>query len=197
MIAPRTTTSVAYHEAGHAVANVLAWQYADHTDEVPERLLTRVDIFEPGLRFGGFCGGPPVYSTQWPAHERIHARWRSAMEWQIVFGMAGGIAEAVFRGELRQGKVYGFASANCGMKTDMAELSDVMDDLYLLTRRRHGPQRFAVRTLRLVQAQWPAVEVLAKALQANNYINGDDAQQIVENNLTWCPIERRHLGVEG
>jgi hypothetical protein len=121
MTVPTPMARVAYHEAGHAVANVLAWQNATFTNEWPERLLHRVEIFErnPGS-WGGYCDSPTLYSTQWPALERIAPKWRDAMEWRIVSGMAGGIAEAVLRGEGRKKWGYGFASVHGGMKIDMA-----------------------------------------------------------------------------
>ena len=96
--------AVAYHEAGHAVANVLACRNA----QLPpwdDLGVDSAEIVVDGEAWGGLCSGTTVYHaayvTRLPSWD-----WRDAMEWQIVLDMAGGIAEAIHRGERRAEAFY-------------------------------------------------------------------------------------------
>jgi len=104
-------TCAAYHEAGHAVATVLAFYTARHPNALPPQPVKSVSLSEaeetPG-HWDGVCHGPQIYSTQWP-DARIHVRFREAMEWQIVINQAGGVAEAIYRGERRKKHVMWFS----------------------------------------------------------------------------------------
>ena len=131
-------------------------------------------ISEAG-RWGGACYGPQLYSTEWPGL-RIAEEWRDAMEWQIITDLAGGIAEAIYRGERRKREVLCFASFNCGMygggNGDLASSAAVLADLRTLTGRRHGEQRFAERALALLLAHWPAVEAPGIGIDRNKACRG-------------------------
>ena len=78
--------------------------------------------------------------------------WADAMQWQIVATLAGGIAEAVHRGERRKRHVMWFALCNCGSKDDFISVDAILADLRKLTGHHYGPQRFAERTLVLLLA---------------------------------------------
>ena len=49
------------------------------------------------------------------------------MERQVIIHLAGGIAEAIYRGECRKAHVLDFASEHCAMYTDLARAAAVMD----------------------------------------------------------------------
>ena len=91
-------------------------------------------------------------------------RYRPLMEAQIVIDLAGGVAEAIYRGERRPREVLAFADAHCSIGIDLENARPVLRDLFMLTGVHYGADDFAERTLALLMAHWPAVEALASAL---------------------------------
>jgi hypothetical protein len=173
-------TAAAYHEAGHTVTSLLAFRTAKLPMPPPERIIKFVEIFiEAGpAQWGGQCFGPNIYATQWPKG-RIDWKYRDAMEWQIVIDLAGGIAEAISRGERRKKEVFWFATFKCACRDDLKNAAAVVADLRKLTGRQYGERRFAHRARDLLLANWQAVEVLADALVDTNRIEGDQVERIV------------------
>jgi hypothetical protein len=172
---------VAHHEAGHAVAIVLAFRTAAWLPYPPPSVRVRsVEITEdtPG-QWGGNCVGTNIYSTRWPI-ECIAEPYRDLMEAQIVIHLAGGIAEAVHRGERRRQEVLAFAASNCSIDGDLKQARAVLADLRRLTGCRYDEQRFAERALALLLAHWRAVEALAAALVEDHRIEGDQVEAIVD-----------------
>ena len=128
-IAPEVCAAIAYHEAGHAVANVLAYRNAQlpPSNDIPSvkyaassaRRMARPEASAaPRMSTGG------EYVAQLPTW-----RWGDAMQWQIVIDMAGGVAEAIHRGERRQREVFWFALINCGTDGDLENAEAVCADL--------------------------------------------------------------------
>ena len=174
-------TAIAYHEAGHAVATMLAFHAVQHRYPLPMPALPVkfVKLEEETLgRWSGLCYGPEIYSTIWP-DQRIDHQWREAMEWQIVINFAGGIAEAIHRGEKRKRDLLWFVAFNCGTDGDLKHADEVLADLRKLTGRRYGEQRFAERTLDLLMANWAAVAAVAAALADKHWIDGDELEEIL------------------
>ena len=169
--------AAAYHEAGHAVANVLACRNA----QLPPWDDLGVDSAEIGVdgkAWGGLCSGTTVYHaayvTRLPSWD-----WRDAMEWQLVISMSGGIAEAIHRGERRRRVVFQFARLNCGAHHDLADAEKVLADLRALPGRRYGQERYTQRALKLMLAHWPAVEAIAAVLIRDLRIEGSTIEELV------------------
>jgi hypothetical protein len=148
---------VAHHEAGHAVAIVQAFRNAKWLPRPPPQWpATRITITEdaPG-KYSGMCYGHRIYETgRDPLEPRL-------MEAQITIDLAGGIAEAIHRGEQRPRKVLRKAE---GMAGDIERITEVIAELRRLTGRRSKVQDFVEPTLTLLLAQWPNVTALAHAL---------------------------------
>ena len=179
--APEALAAVAWHEAGHAVANVIAYRKAQLPGQVRPSVKYAAIVREEDGKAGGNCYGGLVY------HARYAARlpgwnWRDAMEWQIVIDMAGGVAEAIHRGERRQKEVFWFAMLNCGAGGDLEAAERTLEDLRALTGRRDGRQ-YARRALRLLLARWDAVEAIAAALIRDGHIDGEDIEDLVNGVL--------------
>jgi hypothetical protein len=174
---------VAHHEAGHAVATVLAWRYAIQPNRLPDQLVNYAEIFKPEPlvpnSWAGICYGTQVYMPEW-SEDRIADQFRDAMEWQIIVELAGGIAEAIYQGEWRKHRVLGFAAFNCGADNDLDRSAELLADLRRLTRRKHREQQFAEAALALLLEYWPAVEAVGAALIEHKRIEGHQVEEIVD-----------------
>jgi hypothetical protein len=93
------------------------------------------------------------------------------MQWQIVIDMAGGAAEAIHRGERNKREIMWFALFNCGTEGDLETASAVLADLNALTKR-YGLNRFVIRAVGLLRANWLAFEAIASVLIRDQYIDG-------------------------
>jgi hypothetical protein len=177
-------TAAAHHEAGHAVATMLAFRTARLPMRPPERIIKFIEITAEGsnAQRGGLCFGPNIYAIEWP-EARIDRAYRDVMEWQIVIDLAGGIAEAISRGERRKKEVFWFAVFNCACGDDLKNAAAILADLRKLTGHRYGERRFAERARDLLLANWPAVDALASALVGAERIEGDQVEKIVGPHL--------------
>lgn len=178
-IAPELLAAIAYHEAGHAVAYVLAYRNVHLPPLNPPPSVKHVSIVrqEDG-KFGGLCFGSNVYRPEYAAN-LPQWPWQHAMEWQIMMNMAGGVAEAIHRGERRQRHVMWFALFDCGTESDLENAEKVLADLRELTGSRYDLQRFVVQTLKLLLEHWPAVDALALRLIEARRVEGDELLRIV------------------
>src|SRR4029077_11474929 len=178
-IAPELCAAIAYHEAGHAVANVLAYREAHLPKTSGPSVKYASLIREADGKASGICFGAqvwhPRYAVMCPDWD-----WADAMGWEIVSLMAGGVAEAIHRGERRQCEVMWFALFNCGTDGDLDDAEATLADLNRLTGRRYGLQRFAVRALKLLLANWDAVETIAAVLIRDQFIGGAEIEQAVQ-----------------
>ena len=88
---------------------MLAFRTARLPMRPPKRIIKFIEITAEGsnAQWGGLCFGPNIYAIEWP-EGRIDWKYREAMEWQIVIDLAGGIAEAISRGERRKREVFVF-----------------------------------------------------------------------------------------
>jgi hypothetical protein len=101
------------------------------------------------------------------------------MQWQIVIELAGGIAEAIHRGERRRREILAFAETDCIMEIDLQRAAAVLGDLFRLTGRHYDEQPFAERALAVLLTHWKAVEALALALVKDRRIESTRIEQIV------------------
>lgn len=60
---------------------------------------------------------------------RVVNRYVGNLERQVVIELAGGVVEAIYRGELRKQKVLAFATRHCRMNTDRERAAAVLRDL--------------------------------------------------------------------
>ena len=167
-------TAAAYHEAGHAVAIVLAFRTAPWLPHRAPSLPVRfVEITDDG---GGNCVGMSVYSMQWDIGV-IKPRYRDLMERQVCIHLSGGISEAILSGVRGGREALRFAEAH--MDADLTKAEEVCRDIFRLTGYRVGPQHYADRTLTMMLEHWPAVEALAEALIDERRIEGWQVEEIV------------------
>ena len=78
---------------------------------------------------------------KWPI-DCIAPRFGPLMEAQVVVELAGGVAEAVFRGERRRQEVLAFAESNCCIDADLERAAAVLSELRRLTGVRPDAQPF-------------------------------------------------------
>jgi hypothetical protein len=176
---------VAYHEAGHAVATLLGFGTVrlPEGQRPPAMPIKAIEVFTPENphldRLDGICHSQSTYSSAWPAEHRIAIEWREAMEWNIVIFQAGGIAEAIYRGERRKHNILRFAMRHCGCSLDQMKVEATLADLHTLTGRRHSEHRFVERTRALLLMNWPAIRALAEALTEAKRLEGEQVDAII------------------
>jgi hypothetical protein len=179
-IALGVLSAIAYHEAGHAVAHALALREAHlpNFDAPPNVKYAAIRRDDDG-KASGICFGANVYDPHYVA-ALPGGDCRDAMQWQIVIDMAGGAAEAIHRGERNKREIMWFALFNCGTEGDLETASAVLADLNALTSKRYGLNRFVIRAVELLRANWPAVESIAAVLIRDRYIdNAEIAAAVV------------------
>ena len=172
--------STAHHEAGHAVAISAVFRDAAWLPYPPPPVRVRsVEVVEstPPGQWTGSCVGTNIYSTSW---KRVSERFRDLMEAQVIVELAGGIAEAIHRGERRKQEVLAFATRQCSIDVDLQRAADVLGDLRRLTGYRLDAQHFADRTLTMLEAHWPAV---ATALIEDRRIEGERVERIIDHSI--------------
>lgn len=112
-----------------------------------------------------------IYSSRW-SNKRVGERFGDLMERQVFVHLAGGIAEAIHRGERRKHEALRFATRHCGTDVDLRRAAAVLADLRRLIGHCYDEQRFAERALTLLPEHWPAVEAMASALIKDRFIEG-------------------------
>lgn len=171
-------TFAAYHEAGHAVATVTGFNQAQLAYRPPTPMIKHIEIVRENDKWTGCCFGPSIYVNKYTEHH-VADNWQSAMECQIVVDLAGGMAEAIYRGSKQPGEAFWFAVFSCGMDSDLRNAETVFADLCKVTRRYRGVDSFSVRTMKLLLKRWRSVEALANALLVDEHIWGYDAEKII------------------
>ena len=176
--------SAAFHEAGHAVATVLAFRTAKWLPKPMPRLPVRyIEITDATAGETGSCISADIYSMKWDISVLV-PRYRPLMEAQVVIELAGGIAEAIFRGVRSRHEVLAFAESNCEMDADLERAAPVLRDLWRVTLYPFEPRDFVGRTLEMLLANWPAVEALAEALIEDGRIEGEDVERIIDRSMS-------------
>jgi hypothetical protein len=188
VLAPELRAAIAYHEAGHAVAAVLAFRHCQRPKPPPRQAVSYIEIAarkagrHPVL---GCCDNRPIYSTKWQASRRIRPQWQEAMEWEIVINIAGGISEAIHCGESSQKAALWRAMISGSAFLDFVEIDRVLADLHELTGRRiERPavyRRYAARAMKLLKANWNAVEAIVAVLIRDGRIDGAAIEQAVRS----------------
>ena len=172
---------VAYHEAGHALAGVVA---------CPEDGLHKVTIQPRGQAMGVAHFAP---------EDDRHLHSRRYLEAQIVKGLGGRVAEEI---------IFGAENITGGAESDLVHVNRVAkrmvyrlgmgDENALLVYDDQAPlsgeaqarmdaqvnvllQRLYVRTRDIVQKHQPALEALAQALLERETIDGPEAVEILRS----------------
>jgi len=203
----------AYHEAGHAVA-----QMAFANDETGIGQFYRVHIFPENHRPGdlrqpfvdsrgrkdfvlGIVEGPALYnplglpgspqvksllSAMEPTqHESLRQAWLQQMRNQIIVDMAGPAAELElgFPGESLRRVFDILMMADTG---DRQTASHAMEDYSDLTGQDPWRQ-LTYQAIRLVRANWKGVTALAGKLLEHHSLGYHDARAIVGPISPWAP----------
>lgn len=165
---------IAFHEAGHCVATVLGFrQLADWLPHPAPALPVRYVEISDG---SGRTVGSNIYDPSWG----LAPRYLPLMQQQVVNYLAGGIAEAIHRGEREKNEVLAFAQDHCGVNTDLQRAGVVLDQLCALTGRRHDPDPYAKRAMGLLSANWKAVELVAWALAESGRVEGRWVTRLID-----------------
>lgn len=127
----------------------------------------------------GRCHNQDIYSTKWTPAYRLRPQWQEAMEWSIVIDIAGGIAEAIPFGKRNHRDALQRALSTEGALVDFDSIDLVLTDLRALTGQRLerfvAYRHYAARAMKLLKANWPAVEAIAVALIRDRHIDAAEA----------------------
>jgi hypothetical protein len=91
--------------------------------------------------------------------------------------VAGGVAEAIYRGERQD--VLRFAKSHCNVDVDLENVKEVLGDLRRLTGIHYDARDFVGATVKLLQTHWRAVEALATELIEDHYVCGERVEKLV------------------
>ena len=197
---PRPTTFdpmyfVAVHEAGHAVAYILAHRALERDYPSFHRVFIRRDFSSPYIDGRnrevdciGMCEAPDLYIVgiglglfylepePWPGcQNQILAK----MEWAILTSLAGPFAESASR-DARSRAGMRHTARLCGSEDDYGSAEAVLLDFTKASKLRRRISHFEDRTRDLVLKSWPAIDALAKTLLVKETLNYDGAYAVVE-----------------
>ena len=168
---------VAFHEAGHAVVAWLAFRDMARAPAPVAVTSVEIDVGDTlrseTERRLGVC------------HSALSRMTWSMLEWDIVVNFAGGLAEAIHRGERNRRSALRIALAKCGMGIDLEAIKRRIAALRILTDfpddddDRDAHRRFAWQALALLKANWVAVEAIAAALIERRKLDGAEVEAII------------------
>jgi hypothetical protein len=183
---------VSVHEAGHAVANILAHCTLGRNYPSFNRVFIRRNFSSPYIdRRGreidcsGLCEGPNLYTPGIGLgmfNLEPRAGWKkeilSTMEWSMIISFAGPFAEAFSRNcRSRRDKRWA-ALFSCGASEDYAQAESVLADYKKASKRRYGIRHFEDRAWELVVANQPAISGLASKLLQHKTLEYEEAHKI-------------------
>jgi hypothetical protein len=186
---------VAAHEAGHAVANILAHRALGRDYPSFDRIFIRRDFRSPYIdqknrevNCIGMCEGPALYTPGIGLHV-FHANplsrptWRAeiltTMKWSIVISFAGPFAAAFSRNYRSRRDKRWTALLSCGASEDYRQAEAVLADYKEASKRRYGIRHFEERAWDLVGANQPAISALASKLLQYETLEYKEAHGIV------------------
>jgi hypothetical protein len=171
-----TELATAIHEAGHAVATVLAFRKAHRPPKPPPRNPIRfVEIGEDGT---GNCQAANLYT---PGRSGITDDNFSLMTAQVIIEISGGIAEGFNRGGLRLSgrELWAFAEDRCGVGGDLVRTRAVLHDMRRLTGHPFYAHEFVDGAAAMLLDNWRGVSDLAQALVVRRRIEGAEVEAII------------------
>ena len=211
--------SVAAHEAGHAVAYILAHRALGRSYPSFHRVLIRrnsssphIDLKNRKVNCLGLCEAPDIYTCGIgrAIFERepelrlgLKVEILSAMEWSMIISFAGPFAEAIYRNHLSRRDKRWAALFSCGASEDYAQGEAVLADYKQASKRRYGIRHFEDRAWELVVANQPTICALASKLLQHETLECKEAHKIaapllgpvtrVRSALTGRPATKQQL----
>lgn len=186
---------VASHEAGHAVACILAHRALGRDWRSFERVLIRrnfelpyIDRKNREIDCSGLCEGPAIYypgiglgtfNLEPEPRPGFKVEILATMQWSMVISLAGPFAEAAARDVRSKRSMRFTALLGCGGKEDYRAAEAVLPDYRKASKRRHGIRYFEDLARDLVLKQSHVIVALAKALLVNEVLDYDEAYAIV------------------
>jgi hypothetical protein len=187
---------VAVHEAGHAVASILAHRALERDYPSFHRVFIRSDFSSPYIDgrnrevdCAGMCEGSGLYAPgidlgAFYLEPEPRPGWKfetlARMEWSIFISLAGPFAEAATRGFHSKANMLLGALFHCGSGDDFRAADAALLDYKKTSRRRRGMPFFADRTRDLVLKSWRAIDELANVLLVKETLDHDAAYAVVE-----------------
>lgn len=182
---------VAYHEAGHAVANIMAERTLSGEPLSFDKVVIRPGITGPldgrgrdggeeGL-LGRLCGGT-IYDVNgsWRDHYRDPL---ARAELEIIIQLAGPFAEAALF-DRTKANMWATALLYCGGNRDYAYAEGhVFPDLCKLAGRRVSWRKLENRTRELVLECWPAIKAVAEHLLVKHELSAWEVYALAEPHL--------------
>lgn len=184
--------ATAVHEAGHAVAYVLAFRALGREYAAFDRVFIRQSSSSPyidrrgrSIKCLGMCEGPDLYtpinglSVFNMAPPNLKAEILVTMEWSMIISFAGPFAEAFSRNYRSRSDKRWSALFSCGASEDYAQAEAVLADYKKASKRRYGIRHFEDRAWELVVANQPAISALASKLLRHETLEYKEAHKIV------------------
>lgn len=184
-----------HHEAGHAVASLIAYRALRRDYAAFDRVFVRSDLSSPytdrkgrSIDCTGACEGPDLYSPIFglgmffmtPApRETWRAEILQTMEWSMIISFAGPFAEAIARGSRSRRDKRWTALFACGAEADYDQAEAVVKDYKQASKQRYGLRHFEERAWDLALKQQPAITALASSLVNQLSLEYDQAYAIV------------------
>ena len=198
---------IARHEAGHAVAYVLAsLDLFDNTlgcqyvEIRPGRTDFRIDSRGHGYHCHGVCETSKIYES-WRAETtrllRDNERMRQflpsrirAAEWEIVACLAGPYAEWASRGCRGRDSLRWHTRWYGGADGDLEVVDAVFEDLCILTKRRASMTRLRARARQLVFDYAEAIDALTSVLLERQQLEHTDVISVI---ASYLPLREQAL----
>ena len=195
---------VSAHEAGHAVAYIMAHRALERDYPSFRRVFIRREFSSPYIDDRnrkvdciGMCEAPDLYNVNiglglFYQEPEPCPGWQNQMlrkmEWTILTSLAGPFAESASR-DARSGAVMRHTARRlCGGEDDYSCAAAVLLDLTKASKQRHRISHFEDRTRDLVLNSWAAIDALAKTLLINESLDYDSAYAVVEP-LLEAPLD--------
>jgi hypothetical protein len=184
-----------HHEAGHAVASIVASRALGRSYASFERVFVRPDLNSPytdrkgrSIDCAGLLEGSDLYTPKigllvFNAEPAPRETWQAeilqTMEWSMIISLAGPFAEAIARGYRSRRNKRWSALFSCGAKEDYRRAEEVLEDYKQASKRRYGLRHFEDRAWDLAVLQQPAIDALASSLSSHLSVDYEQAHEIV------------------
>jgi hypothetical protein len=182
---------VSHHEAGHAVASILAFRALGRSYPAFDRVFVRPDFSSPyidrkgrSIDCAGLCEGPNLYTPKigllvFNMEPALQAEILQTMEWSMVISFAGPFAEAIAKGLRSRRDKRWTALFSSGAEEDYRQAEAVLADYKQASKRRYGLRHFEELAWDLALKQQSAIAALASSLLSQLSLEYDQAHGIV------------------
>jgi hypothetical protein len=175
---------VAAHEAGHAVASMLAHRDLGRSSAPFRRILIRRDFSSPytdrkgrEINCSGLCEGIALHSAG-PNPGIPYFEILAEMKWEMIVSFAGPFAEAFSKNFRSRRDKHWNVLLSCGARKDYATAEAVLADYKKVSRRRYGLLHFEELAWDLVIANQPAISALSSKLLKHETLDYKEAHRI-------------------